>query len=131
MKFWTIIGLFSFLLEFQPKIKKWIYHHSTGVLYYTSVLSNSAVLLGLSNAPRNLFPNHVHAYANYLRRQIINVKMLIFQIYFLCSNNKLFWIKRIWNTINYYNCLVTPCKCVNSTCTTLVKQIIVIDIPQM
>ena len=43
--------------EFQPEMKNWIYHHSTGFLNYTSVLSNSAVLLGLPNAPRHLFPN--------------------------------------------------------------------------
>ena len=28
------------------------------LLNYTSVLSNSAILLGLPNAPRNLFPNY-------------------------------------------------------------------------
>jgi hypothetical protein len=41
----------------QLKMKNWIYHHSTGFINYTSVLSNSAipVLLGLPNAPRNLF----------------------------------------------------------------------------
>ena len=90
MKFWTIIGLFYFLLEFQPKIKKWIYHHSTGVLYYTSVLSNSAVLLGLSNAPRNLFPNHVHAYANYLhtKQKRPNVFMCTF-LYFYSNNEQI------------------------------------------
>ena len=52
-KSWTI-GLFYVPLEFQPKMKNWIYHHSTGFLNYTSVLSNSAILLGLPNAPRNL-----------------------------------------------------------------------------
>ena len=57
-KFWTIIGMFYVPLEFQPKMKNWIYHHSTGFLNYTSVLSNSAILLGLPNAPRNLFPNY-------------------------------------------------------------------------
>jgi hypothetical protein len=47
-------------LEFQPKRKNWIYHHSTGFLNCTSVLSNSVtcILLGLPNAPRNLFPNY-------------------------------------------------------------------------
>ena len=57
-KSWTIIGMFYVSLEFQPKVKNWIYHHSTGFLNYTSVLSNSAILLGLPNAPRNLFPNY-------------------------------------------------------------------------
>jgi hypothetical protein len=57
-KSWTIIGLFYVPLEFQPKMKNWIYHHSTGFLNYTSVLSNSVILLGLPNAPRNLFPNY-------------------------------------------------------------------------
>jgi hypothetical protein len=57
-KSWTIIGMFYVPLEFQPKMKNWIYHHSTGFLNYTSVLSNSAILLGLPNAPRNLFPNY-------------------------------------------------------------------------
>ena len=47
-----------FALEFQPKMKNWIYHHSTGFLKYTSALSNSAILLGLPNAPRNLLPNY-------------------------------------------------------------------------
>jgi hypothetical protein len=31
---WTIIGLFYVPLEFQPKMKNWIYHHSTGFLNY-------------------------------------------------------------------------------------------------
>ena len=47
-----------FPLEFQPYMKNWIYHHSTRFLNYTSVLSNSAILLGLSNAPRNFFLSH-------------------------------------------------------------------------
>ena len=54
-KSWTIIDLFYVPLEFQPKMNNLIYHHSTGFLYYTSVLSNSAILLGLTNAPRHLF----------------------------------------------------------------------------
>jgi hypothetical protein len=45
---------------FIVKMKNWIYHHSTGFLDYTSVLSNSAILLDLPNAPRNLFPNYLH-----------------------------------------------------------------------
>ena len=57
-KFWTIIGMFYVPLEFLPKMKNWIYHYSTGFLNYTSVFSNSAILLGLPNAPRNLFPNY-------------------------------------------------------------------------
>ena len=43
-------------------MKNWIDHHSTGFLNYTSVLSNSALLLGLPNAPRNLFPNYYHVF---------------------------------------------------------------------
>ena len=42
-KSWTIIDLFYVPLEFQPKMKNLIYHHSTGFLYYTSVHSNSAI----------------------------------------------------------------------------------------
>ena len=57
-KSWTIICLFYVPLEFQPKMKNWIYHHSTRFLIYTSVLSNSVILLGLTIAPRNLFPNY-------------------------------------------------------------------------
>jgi hypothetical protein len=57
-KSWTITDRFYVPLEFQPKMKNWIYHHSTGFLNYTSVLSNSAILLGLPNAPRILFPNY-------------------------------------------------------------------------
>jgi len=53
-----IIGLFYVPLEFQPKMKNCIHCHSTGFLNYTSVLSNSVVLLGLPNAPRNIFPNY-------------------------------------------------------------------------
>ena len=34
-KSWTIIDLFYIPLECQPKIKNWIYHHSTGFLNYT------------------------------------------------------------------------------------------------
>jgi hypothetical protein len=42
----------------SSKMKNWIYPHPTGFLNYTSVLSNSVILLGLPNAPRNLFPNY-------------------------------------------------------------------------
>jgi hypothetical protein len=52
------VCLFYVPLEFQPKMKNRIYHQSTGFLNYTSVISNSAILLGLPNAPRNLFPNY-------------------------------------------------------------------------
>jgi len=34
------------------------YHHSTGFLNYTSVISNSVILLSLPNAPRNIFSNY-------------------------------------------------------------------------
>ena len=50
--------LFYVPLKLQPKMKNWIYHHSTGFLNYTSVLSNSAILLGLPNTARHLFPNY-------------------------------------------------------------------------
>ena len=33
-KSWTIVGLFYVPLEFQPNMKHWIYHHSTGFLNY-------------------------------------------------------------------------------------------------
>ena len=39
-KSWTIISLFYGPFEFRSKIKNWNYQHSTGFLYYTSVLSN-------------------------------------------------------------------------------------------
>jgi len=35
-KSWTSIDLFHAPLEFQPKMKNWIYHHSTGFLNYAS-----------------------------------------------------------------------------------------------
>ena len=57
-KYWTIIGLFFATLEFQPKMKNWIYRHSTGFINYTNVLTNVAILLGLPNFPRNLIPNY-------------------------------------------------------------------------
>jgi hypothetical protein len=46
------MGLFSVSLECQPKMKNWIYHHPVGFLNYTSALINSAILLGLPNAPQ-------------------------------------------------------------------------------
>jgi len=54
----TIIGLFCVTLEFQSKMKNWIYLHSTGFLSHTSVLANSVLLLELPNAPRNIFANY-------------------------------------------------------------------------
>ena len=57
-KYWTIIGLFYVPLEFQPKMKNRTYHHYTGFLNYTCVLSNSVILLGLPNTPPNLFQNY-------------------------------------------------------------------------
>ena len=47
-------------LEFQPKMKNWIYHQSTGFLNNTTLLSSSAIVQGLSNAPWNLFPHYQH-----------------------------------------------------------------------
>ena len=40
--FGEVFAVFYILLEFQPKMKNWIYHHSTGFLNYTNVLLNSA-----------------------------------------------------------------------------------------
>ena len=51
-KSWTIIGMFYVTLEYQPKMKNWIYNHSTGFLNYTSVLSNRPILMGLHNCSR-------------------------------------------------------------------------------
>ena len=48
-KSWTIIYLFYLPLEFQSKMKTWIYQHSTWLLNYTSVLSNTTILLDLPN----------------------------------------------------------------------------------
>jgi hypothetical protein len=39
------------------EMKNWIYRHSTKFLNYTSVLTNSLIVLGAPNEPRNLFPN--------------------------------------------------------------------------
>ena len=33
--------MFYVPLEFQPKMKNWIYHHSTGFLNYTSVFQTA------------------------------------------------------------------------------------------
>jgi serine/threonine protein kinase len=41
--------LYSFGIS--TKMKNWIYRHSHGFLIYTCVLSDSAILLGLPNAP--------------------------------------------------------------------------------
>jgi hypothetical protein len=38
-------------VRISTKDENWTYHHSTGFLNYTSVLSNSVILLGLPNAP--------------------------------------------------------------------------------
>jgi hypothetical protein len=54
-KSWTIIGLFYVPLEFQPKMKNWIFHQFTGFLHYTSVRSNRVILLGLPNVPPKPF----------------------------------------------------------------------------
>ena len=43
-------------------MKNWTYHQSIGFLNYTNVLSNSAMLLGLLNATRNLFPNYYYVF---------------------------------------------------------------------
>jgi hypothetical protein len=50
----------SVLCSFGISIKRknWIFHHSPGFLNYTIVLTNSCILLGLPNAPRNLFLNY-------------------------------------------------------------------------
>ena len=39
-----------------------LYWIPTFYVYYTSVLTNSVILLGLSNAPRNLFPKNKHLF---------------------------------------------------------------------
>jgi len=50
----------SFLCSFviATKDEELDLRHSTGFLNYTNVPINSAILLGLPNAPRNLFPNY-------------------------------------------------------------------------
>jgi hypothetical protein len=54
-KSWIIIGLFYVPLEFKANMKNGIYRHSTKFLNYTSVLTNSVVImLGLPNPPENL-----------------------------------------------------------------------------
>ena len=50
-KSWIIIDLLCVPLEFQPQMENWIYRHSTGFLSYTSVHTNSVILLGLPNTP--------------------------------------------------------------------------------
>ena len=49
-KYWIIIGLFCVPLDYQSKMKNWIYLHYTGFLNYTRALTNSVILLGLPNA---------------------------------------------------------------------------------
>ena len=61
-KSWTIIGLFLCSFEISTKDEELDLRHSTGFLNYTSVLTNSVILLGLPNAPRNLFPNYYHVF---------------------------------------------------------------------
>ena len=39
-------------LEFQPKMKNWIYHSSTGFLNYISIPTHNVILLDLPYAPR-------------------------------------------------------------------------------
>ena len=39
-------------LEFQPKMKNWIYHYSTGFLNYIIIHTHSVILLDLPYAPR-------------------------------------------------------------------------------
>ena len=48
---------FVFLWHFKQRWKNWIYRHSTGFLNYTSVLTNSVILLGVPNVPIDFFPN--------------------------------------------------------------------------
>ena len=55
-------GLLYVPLEFQPKMKNWIYHHSTGFLNNPTLLSSSAIVHGLPNAPWNLFPHYQHVF---------------------------------------------------------------------
>ena len=53
-KSWTIIVLFNFPLEFQPKMKNWIYHHSNGFLNYTSVLFKQRYIAGSAKCTKPL-----------------------------------------------------------------------------
>ena len=39
-----------------------IFRHSTGFINCTSVLTNSVILMGLPNAPQNLFSNYSHPF---------------------------------------------------------------------
>ena len=50
-KSWKLIGLFCIHLTFQPKMKNWILRHPTHNPYCISVLTNSIILLCMSNAP--------------------------------------------------------------------------------
>jgi hypothetical protein len=47
---------FLYVIVNKPKMKNWIYRHTTGFLDYTIVLKNRYIA-GLSNATRHLFPN--------------------------------------------------------------------------
>jgi len=48
---------FSYVIANKPKMKNWIYRHSTGFIDYTIVLTNRYIA-GLSNVTRQLFPNY-------------------------------------------------------------------------
>jgi hypothetical protein len=45
---------FSYVIVNKPKMKNWIYRHSTGFLNYTIVLTNRYIA-GLSNVTHNSF----------------------------------------------------------------------------
>ena len=60
---WIFVNIFN--LVFQQNISairlmvlNCVYLHSTGFLYYTSIPTTSIILLGLPNAPWNLFPDY-------------------------------------------------------------------------
>jgi hypothetical protein len=49
-----MMNVFCDPLSFQPKVKNYVFHHSTGYQNCISVLANSVILLGLPNLSRNL-----------------------------------------------------------------------------
>ena len=49
-----MMNVFCDPLSFQPKVKNYVFHHSTGYQNCISVLTNSVILLGLPNLSRNL-----------------------------------------------------------------------------
>ena len=55
---WTIICLFYVPLEFQPKMKNWIYHHWIPKLHKCPFKQRYIAGSANSNAPWNLFPNY-------------------------------------------------------------------------